>query len=313
MYKIDKTLWTVCRICDKSLMDIKKDYGGGNKYFSEAFRDHIKKEHGMSLAEYFENIVGIERPTCKCGVCNKKTEVTIKGSEIGFRESACGRNIGQQKWSEEAKTTRIGSGNPMYGQKAWNFGLDTSDPRVKAISDHKIGKITPEDVKKKQSESAKKRLIHGHTGFIHSEETKEFLRENTLNMIKRGVFEAQKTKPFVAMSLILDEMDINYEEEKRCGNFCFDFWLIDYNVFLEVDGDYFHSNPKFYPDGPESYTQKINLNRDFIKEEYCRSHNKNLIRFWECDILKDREKVKETILCTLNQLKQSDTLENNQQ
>lgn len=305
MYEIDRSLWDKCEICNKTLSEIKKDYGGGNIYFSQAFKNHIIEHHNITIEEYFEKHKKISRPICKCGECNKPVKITIQGSLIKWREYSCGRFNGTKEWSIRAKTERCGIGNPMFGKRPWNKDLDISDERIKSISDKHRGKKISDESKQRMSESAKKRLIHGHTGRHHSEKTKNFLRENTLRLIKEGVFVQTKSKPHVALSTILDELNIKYLEEVISGHFAFDFYLVDFNIYIEVDGDYFHSNPKFYPDGPETKTQKINYARDCSKNKYCLSNNIKLYRIWEFNILKSREEVKNQLICILNEYKLS--------
>ena len=150
-----------------------------------------------------------------------------------------------------------------------------------------------------QSISAKKRLIHGHTGIPHSEETKQKLRETTLASIKRGVFKQTKSKPHIEMLKILDLAKIEYEEEKRVSFFSFDFYLIGLDTYIEVDGDYFHSNPRLYPNGPKTNTQKINYVNDQKKNAIM--DGKRFIRLWECEILNRSEE----ILCKLKEYSQS--------
>lgn len=296
IYEISKNHWCSCRICNKNLQDIKKEFGGGNKYFSYAFKDHVQK-HNMTIEEYFVKIINLKRPICKCNRCHKEVNIVIRGAKIFWREYACGFYPGTQKWSEEAKTSRLGKNNPMFGKKPWNNGLNLDDPRVESVASKFRGKKLTKEHKEKLSKAYNKNIIRH--AIPHSEETKQKLRTSTLNLIKRGVFNQLKSKPHIAMSVILDELGLTYEEEKIHGHFSFDFWLKDLDVYIEVDGDYFHSNPKFYPNGPESKTQKINYTRDCSKNKYAYTNNMMLLRFWESDIINSKEKV----ICTLKQLK----------
>jgi G:T-mismatch repair DNA endonuclease (very short patch repair protein) len=110
--------------------------------------------------------------------------------------------------------------------------------------------------------------------------------------IENGDFKQTKTKPHIAFGKILDSLQIKYKEELILSKWSFDFYLFDYDVYVEVDGDYFHSNPKIYPNGPKTKTQNINWYRDIKKNKYCKENNIKLIRFWECDILNDEELIK---------------------
>jgi very-short-patch-repair endonuclease len=114
-------------------------------------------------------------------------------------------------------------------------------------------------------------------------------------MIKNGKFKHTDTLPSLKFESFLQDLDISYEKEKLESYWSFDFYLKDLNIYIEVDGDYFHSNPKLYNDGPKTKTQKVNYYRDKRKNEYCINNNINLIRFWESDILGDEECVKQKL------------------
>jgi G:T-mismatch repair DNA endonuclease (very short patch repair protein) len=192
--------------------------------------------------------------------------------------------------------SRKGVGNPRFGMRPWNYDLTKeTSASLMSVSKKHMGKIVSEDTRQKQSDRAKLRLIHGHTGKKHSAETIAFLRHNTLEMIRSGVFSQFVSKPHVAFALLLDEMGVEYVEERRVGFFSFDFYLTDYDVYVEVDGDYFHSNPSVYPEGPVTKTQKINYYRDMKKNEFCKERGIRLMRFWECQIMKDRNTVKDIL------------------
>jgi len=302
--KIEKNFWNKCFLCNKNLHEIKKFYGGSNVYFSKAMAQHIVS-HKISLEDYFEKIVKIIRPICKCGECNKKTKIILRNkNKNGFfwKEYACGRYEGSKKWSKDAKISRIGKNNPMFGKKPWNLGMNKKNSEYgKKMSLYRIGKKTSKESKNKQSISAKKRLIHGHTGIKHSEFSKKLMSIATLNRIKKGAFKHTKTKPHLLMKSILQKLKLNFEEEKIIECWIFDFWLKDYNLFIEVDGDYFHVNPKIYPNGPKTNTQKINFYRDKVKNKFCLDNKLKLIRFWESDILNNEGIIIKEIQCSLNQ------------
>jgi len=278
---IPKNKWAKCKICGQELQEIIDEYGGGGTYRAICFKNHIKEYHQISLDEYFD-----DGPICPCGICGKNVGVGRKGANFFYKKYACGRFPGTMKWSEEAKIDRKGNGNPMYGSEPWNKGLDkTTSKSLMSVSSKMSGRKVSSNTKKKQSISAKKRSIHGHTGKKHSEESKNKMREATLKRIKNGDFLHLETKPHQAMQSILANLNIEYVEEYVIDCWSFDFYLPKIDILLEVDGDYFHSNPKLYPDGPITNTQKINWYRDQKKNQFCNNNSLDLIRFWECDIL----------------------------
>lgn len=297
-YEIDKKLWHECRLCKKTIKDLAILIGGNGKYYTQIFKQHIIESHNISIEDYFQEVC--ERPKCRCGICNQFVDIAKKnGTNFRWKNLKCGLSDGVKKWSKEAKISRTGIGNPMYKKKSWNNGLNKKiSSSMASISKKMTNRIVKQETKKKQSESAKKRTINGHIGYQHSEDNKNKFRQNTLQMIKDGKFSHTKTKPSIEFGNILLELDITYITEKIVGYWSFDYYLPEYDVYIEVDGDYFHSNPKIYPKGPKTKTQKINNARDISKNNYCKKYGLLLGRFWESDILNNRK----GIICRLNEL-----------
>lgn len=298
MSEISKELWSSCKVCGKTIKEIKKQAGGSGVYNCDAFVSHIHS-HGITMEDYFHRYEGIEMPPCPCGICGKRVPVVtnrnkIRGLYIG--KFACGRNPGLLKWSVEAKEGRKGKNNPMYGKDSWNKGQtkDTNEV-VKRLANSLVGKKATEETRRKQSESAKKRKIHGHTGYKHSEAAREKLSRANIDKIRRGVFKQTRSKPHLAMADLLTRMGLRFEEERGIWFYSFDFYLVDYDVYIEVDGDYFHSNPDRYPDGPQTKTQKANAARDKRKDSFCQSNAISLMRFWESHILRNPDEVERQI------------------
>lgn len=296
MYDIDKKIWHTCAICQANINDLKKIYGGSGIYLVDVFIAHLKNDHNITHDDYFMKYS--QRPKCKCGICQKDSKVSLKKPNFKWREYICGRTPGVLKWSEEAKISRCGSNNPMYNKTPWNKGLDITNEKIKSIADKRRGCKHSPELRLKQSEAAKKRKKHGHSGHKHSEEAKQKMRDATLARIARGDFKHTKTKPHIKICSILQELDIEYVEEYNISYWSFDIYLIKYNILLEVDGDYYHSNPKIYPNGPKTKTQKINFARDMKKNIFVKDNKLKLIRFWESDILNNEEEIK----CTLKKL-----------
>lgn len=244
---IDKSLWSKCLICNKSIKEIKKEIGGSGTYFAEAFKQHIES-HGISLTEYFIEYVKLEARKCHCNICNKNVKIGCHGSKMYWRKYACGRYEGLVEWSKNAKETRKGINNPMFQKTPWNKGkTKETDSRIKSVSTTKGTHLSLEH-KQKLRDARKRSPVKIRHCVPHSEKTKEFLRQNTLRLIKNGILSSgKKTKPHIKMGIILDELNIKYEEEKISGYYAFDYYLLDFNIYIEVDGDYWHSNPKFYP------------------------------------------------------------------
>jgi very-short-patch-repair endonuclease len=295
--KVPEETWNFCKICGISKKDIKND---GGKYFSERFLKHLE-EHEITKEQYFSEKCGLKIPLCVCG-CGNRVKIDTSGKNIVFRKAIRGHYDKEKHgiFVEKMKIERKGSGNPMYGKKAWNIGLTKeTNESVKRISEKITGIKRSEETIQKNRVAKKGK---GHTGKKHSQETIDLIRKKTLEQIKNGVFSQLRSKPFLAMKQFLEELNIKFVEEQESGYFSFDFYLPEYNIYIEVDGDYFHSNPLFYPNGPISKTQKNNWERDKRKNNYVKENTLILYRFWENDIIKNietvKEKLKGIILCT---------------
>lgn len=89
----------------------------------------------------------------------------------------------------------------------------------------------------------------------------------------------------------LDKLGIKYETQFKAESIgrYFDFYLNDYQVIIEIDGDYYHSYGLVYEQ--MSPMQKKNKRVDEQKNKWALHHKIPLIRIWEHDINKKPEKV----------------------
>ncbi len=131
-----------------------------------------------------------------------------------------------------------------------------------------------------------------------SDNTKQKMRMSALKRIERGDFKFTDTKPHKIVCSILEELKIKYKKEHIYEIYAFDIYLIEHDILIEIDGDYFHCNPIKYPNGPINETQKRQTEKDKRKTKCCEDNKKILIRFWENDILNNKEQV----ICKLKEL-----------
>lgn len=100
----------------------------------------------------------------------------------------------------------------------------------------------------------------------------------------------------------LDKLLVRYIyqfEAKSIGRF-YDFYLPDHNLIIEVDGDYWHSNPKFYDLSNLTPTQKRNRRVDEAKNKWALMNGIPVLRLWEHDIRKNPKYVMDVLKETLN-------------
>lgn len=87
-------------------------------------------------------------------------------------------------------------------------------------------------------------------------------------------------------SKILDDLDIEYTEQKEEGKFRVDFYLDNYDIAIECDGIYWHAHPdKDKNDKPQIKKKKL----DQEKNEYFRSIDTGLVRFWGKTMIKSNQ------------------------
>lgn len=95
------------------------------------------------------------------------------------------------------------------------------------------------------------------------------------------------TKPHRIITEELDKLNIAYECEYPVNHYLIDIYLLDYNMMIEVMGDYWHSNPELHYDisgkVQQERTKRDTKKHDYVKENY----NIELLYIWENDIIKN--------------------------
>lgn len=86
---------------------------------------------------------------------------------------------------------------------------------------------------------------------------------------------------------ILNKCNIDYKREYTVDYYSIDNYLPDYNLMIEVQGDYWHCTPLKYNENKYSMNKKQydGINRDKIKKSYIKNHcGINILYLWEKDI-----------------------------
>jgi len=125
---------------------------------------------------------------------------------------------------------------------------------------------------------------------LQLENAKQKMREKALQRIQNHLGPFKDTKPELKMEEILNFLHIPYEKQFRIGNHLADFHFLNTNILAEVDGDYFHGNPKIYSKLNE--TQLKQKERDEKHNKVAKENDFVVLRFWESDILNNTEDIK---------------------
>lgn len=132
-----------------------------------------------------------------------------------------------------------------------------------------------------------------------SKTVKKKKKPTVSEIIKKNIERSKKTHPKYGTSKLekkfakefLDKLGVKYEDQYFAESIkrYYDFYLPEYRVIIEVDGDYWHSYGKVYEE--MNPTQKKNARVDKIKDEWALSHGIPIIRIWEHEINNEPQKV----------------------
>ena len=105
------------------------------------------------------------------------------------------------------------------------------------------------------------------------------------------------------MREFLQTLDLieNPVEEYQIKYFSADFAFPEHKIAIECQGQYYHVDPRVYPNGPKTAVQRRNFGRDKAKKKYLDMKGWIMLEAWEAEI--NDGSFKEDILCKLKELK----------
>lgn len=99
---------------------------------------------------------------------------------------------------------------------------------------------------------------------------------------------SRNTKPELQFSEMMRIAGIKFIHQFPLPRFYCDFYLPDYNLIIEIDGDYWHANPAIYlPDdliGPKKLSARQIWANDSYRSEQIKSHGYGLMRIWASEL-----------------------------
>lgn len=228
---------------------------------------HTSFKHELKFGDYLIKIKykGIH-PTCQCG-CGKETRYESNKKDF------C-------KWIHGHQSRVSG-----------HFGDPKAKKRVDAII----------KTRKTKFASGEYNHIIKHVSEKRSKETIKKISNTKKQQWETGNIGKRKYKPSKLEKLfanILELLNINYKSSYYAKDIkaFYDFYIPDHNILIEVDGDFWHTNPLKYPKGPVSKCQFKNAIRDDEKNKWAKDNGYKLLRFWENDINNNIKQVKQTLL-----------------
>ena len=93
---------------------------------------------------------------------------------------------------------------------------------------------------------------------------------------------------------LLKSLKLNYKRQYKIKYKYYDFYLPNYNLLIEIDGNFWHGNKKMYP--KLSKMQLENKINDLYKDGLAKTSGYRIIRFWEHEINNNPIAIKQKLL-----------------
>jgi very-short-patch-repair endonuclease len=189
---------------------------------------------------------------------------------------------------------------------AWCTGLSAdTHPSLKKVSIRTTGRKRTDQQISNIKAGIAKAMPHRkpRPPRVTTEETREkFRRIAAIRWSVGGFGRSGETSIHVKMREFLNSQPLAQKpvEEFPIIYYAVDFAFPSVKIAIECDGDYFHVNPRFYPDGPSNEMQRRNAIRDRAKNTFLTGLGWTVLRFWECDI--HAKTFQEPLLCKLKEL-----------
>lgn len=147
--------------------------------------------------------------------------------------------------------------------------------------------------KKPQKIIKVKKQLYG-TSQLERDFARDFLDKMKLKYIYQ--FEAKDIKRFYDFAVsVYDNYPYKYEDKDGIRSIVQVDKMPTIGFCIEIDGDYFHSNPNVVDENKLNPMQKHNKWVDKIKNDWALMHGIPLLRIWEEDIRKHPEKVRKKL------------------
>lgn len=284
------SLKEICKLYSRS--DVQPNRKNPIAYRLDKFIHHLKVVHHLTIIEYCQKYSVYDWPKCPI----RGTLVGYKVEGNGLRLSRYAKGVvdtelpANQAFYKRISEERKGEGNPMYGKESWCKGItrDMGDERVEKRFAALENRVWTDE----QREASRKRLVefvaeHGPLHAMpHSEETKEKARRNTARLWAEGIFK-RTSSIHLKMRALLQSLPLKqpFVEEYQVTWFSMDFAFPEIKLAIEVQGSYYHVDPRFYPNGPETAMQRRNWGRDVAKRKVCcEQQGWTIIEAWEPEI-----------------------------
>lgn len=252
---------------------------------------HTPFHHNLKFPDYLiqTKYSGV-KPTCECG-CGEETRYEAKLADfcrfISGHHSRLEGHWGDLK-SEKRVSKIISTRKQKFASGEYDYIKDAIKNRDGVALGKKIS-ISNKGIAKPKPKGFGE-------GRIHSQATKDKMSNTAIeNLIKSG--KTRRSGLEIGFENVLQELNLNFTHSYYVESIkkIYDFYLPDHNILIEVDGDFWHCNPKKFNE-PVCKSQEINLINDEFKNKWAQENGYKLLRFWEDDINNNIKLVKQILL-----------------
>ena len=123
-------------------------------------------------------------------------------------------------------------------------------------------------------------------------------------------WEAKDIKRFYdfAIVAVTEDSDVVVEEKNGVVSLSQKYNDVRPCLIIEVDGSYYHGDPRVVEESKLNNMQKQNKIIDEYKNDWCRVHHIPIFRVWEYDIMNNPKLVMEMLKEALNRLDTSERI-----
>ena len=253
---------------------------------------HTSFYHKLKFSEYLIQVKynGVS-PLCECG-CKEKTKYSPENGD--FYKFLAGHNSRKEgHWGNWNNPKRV---NKIASTRKQKFTSGEYDHIKKAVEKNRKDPKLGSKISKGAKGIPKPKPEGFGKGRIQSEQTRQKMSTSAIKrIIKENKLHTSQLE--ISFKNLLSEVNLNFIHLyyiKPIKAF-YDFYLPEYNVLIEVDGDFYHCNPLIYPNGAICKTQEKNLKRDHQKNQWALNNGFKLFRFWEHDIKNNPQHVIEIL------------------
>ncbi|MBW2986724.1 very short patch repair endonuclease, partial [Candidatus Woesearchaeota archaeon] len=278
--KCDKKTLVICAHCGKEKTVFKKLTLNHGKNF---FCDQLCRRAYTHVKD-------------TCIVCGKEYERLRRNPDRKYCSNKCKLDACRENASKISKEKYTSERRSEILKKMWR-------DRKKEI----LEKRNTEEYLDKLSQANKDKWTDDLRS-NHSEICKRAMTEERKKQIgkqsSQRISELRKTvtKPHKIVMRILRDWGIAYKAESLVGPYCFDIEVTGQKILIEIQGDFYHANPKMYDQDNLKYDiQKKCVRHDKQKLNFIKEHKKDykLICIWEDEIKNNLEQVEKRLASEL--------------